>query len=250
MTEKNMKPVFGLLTVMGCAWLCVIYLDWSRLWTREYTEALLSRQIKTSLAFAAFLLVLIQYKVKLSGKDHWLLSGVFFLLSGAEVAFFKDQPQIGMGIFAFSHIVMIIRHLGNIKAYIRSGELKKQFLTWLLVGAGILTIDVIILVTLFGSFTKNPLYPILAGYSVFLCMSVGAGIATNVLGYFPKKNAKIITAGIILFYLCDLTVGLNILFSESGKLFENVISSSITWLVYFPALTLLALSGINWKKQD
>jgi hypothetical protein len=86
---------------------------------------------------------------------------------------------------------------------------------------------------------------IIAGlYGIILSISLWAGLTSYILGLFPYKNSSMIAIGMLCFYFCDISVGLDGLLG-SGTAW--VFATSLTWIFYTPAITLLALSCYNYK---
>jgi hypothetical protein len=77
-------------------------------------------------------------------------------------------------------------------------------------------------------------------YGLILSISLWAGIANFVLSLFPDKNSKVIAIAMVFFYLGDILVGLDGLLS-SGPIW--LIATSLIWVFYTPAITLLAISS-------
>jgi hypothetical protein len=57
--------------------------------------------------------------------------------------------------------------------------------------------------------------------------------------------AKMVALALTLFFICDPTVTGNWLLDQETEGREYVISSSLTWMFYVPALLLLVLSGYS-----
>jgi hypothetical protein len=49
------------------------------------------------------------------------------------------------------------------------------------------------------------------------------------------------TAGMVCFLLCDMTVAANLVLPTSSTAY--VVTSSLTWMLYTPALVLIAVSA-------
>lgn len=89
----------------------------------------------------------------------------------------------------------------------------------------------------------NDTFIILAIYFCFKCTSVLASFAAIVIGKMPRFNAILVATAMVSFFLCDHTVTGNLLLGQETEKVPYIVTSSLTWMFYGPALTLLALSG-------
>lgn len=101
---------------------------------------------------------------------------------------------------------------------------------------------------LFGVF-ESATVSIIATYGTFLICSVVVACKAPRVGYFPKKNARCIKYGMILFFCCDACVGLSLATGADHSTQEIVatVANNFVWYFYTPALVLLALSGYRRK---
>jgi hypothetical protein len=81
-------------------------------------------------------------------------------------------------------------------------------------------------------------------YALLLAASVWAALACPALGHFPLPNAVLVAVAMVLFAICDVTVGLSILLPPADPLFWL---THTTWTWYTPALVLLVLSGYSLR---
>ncbi|MBN1760684.1 MAG: hypothetical protein JW863_20310 [Chitinispirillaceae bacterium] len=245
-TLKN--KIIPTLTGIGCLWLVVQWLDWSRLLSFEATgrweEYLLSRQIKLLLSVIVAVLVWTTGKAALSVRDRWLMRGAFSAIVGADVVFFLNNYYIGIGLFSLAQMVLIVRHVSGVAAMVQRGW-SGNVLRLLLAAGSIGIVNFVLLKLLFVPQAANPMFPMITGYSFFLCCSLWAGIASNITGCLPKVNTRMAAIGVGILYLGDLTVGLNLILPHAKS---YVISTSLTWLFYLPSILLLALSGYRWER--
>jgi hypothetical protein len=205
--------------------------------------------MKLALSFFAMVLVFIQGQYRISNRDILLLKIIFILFFCAETVFFINNAMVGIIVFTAAQVILIIRNSTDIKSYVKSGLLKQNLRKWILIAVGILLINAIVLLIIYMRFDNNSLFPLVAVYSLILCCSVGAGFASRAIHFFPAKNINMITIGIILFYLGDITVGLNIIIDGGVRPIEYICSTSLTWLFYLPSISLIALSGFRWERN-
>ena len=247
MARSRRIVISGFLVTIGIGWLVIMWLDWSRLFhfaaTGRVDEFLLSRVIKLGLSFAVTLLVWTASGTGLSSRDRFLMRTVFALFSGADIAFFCAEYHAGIGIFALGQIVFIFRNAAGIPAVFSDARLTnkaRRVVTTLIVTA---VVHVVLMKLIFGPHTDNPMFGMIVGYSVLLCLSLNAGIITRITGYFPGFNSWLLVAGVVMLYFGDMTVGLNLILPHDRS---YIISTSLTWFFYLPAILLFALSAFRW----
>ena len=88
-------------------------------------------------------------------------------------------------------------------------------------------------------------------YVLLVTISLWTAFCSFSIGHFPKRNSLLATLGLFFFYLGDLFVT----FSLSGEQKWSGVSDSLQnlglnliWMVYTPALLLLALSVKKYKE--
>ena len=232
----------------ACGWLAIQWLDWSRLLSFEVTgrweEYLLSRRIKLLLSATVTLLVWTTGRAALSDRDRRLMRGAFGAVVSADIAFFLNNYHIGIGVFSIAQVLLIIRNASGMMTLARRGwSAKVARLLFVAVIVGV--VDFLLLKVLFVPHAANPMFPVIAVYSLLLCCSLWAGIACAIIGFFPEVNSRLVAVGVGMLYLGDLTVGLNLILPHDTS---YIISTSLTWFFYLPAITLLALSGYRWNE--
>lgn len=99
------------------------------------------------------------------------------------------------------------------------------------------------------SIFEGPTVPIVATYGAFLICSLVVACKVPKKGYFPEKNARNVKRGMILFFCCDVCVGISLATGEDHSVQETVatIANNFVWYFYTPALILLGLSGYRRK---
>lgn len=86
---------------------------------------------------------------------------------------------------------------------------------------------------------KNLAFPVLI-YSSLLITSVLASYSTDITGVLAARKANYAFIGMVLFLLCDITVGIGAAFGHTS---EGELVRSFTGLFYTPSLLLLAKSA-------
>jgi hypothetical protein len=100
-------------------------------------------------------------------------------------------------------------------------------------------------------------------YLLILSVSLWAGWASIRIGYLPRANSIKTAIGLTCFYLCDISVILNLASGLDNAIVPSVpfdyvnvypawdgiqyIVHNITWIFYTPALMLIALSVYKTK---
>lgn len=243
LTREQFSSLF--FTIVGILWISVLGLDWSRLFSYQSTgsvdEYLHSRIIKLLLSCLITAFVFASGKTALGLKDYTMLRATFALFTAAEVFFFTNNSPVGIALFSLAQVVFTIRNCSGLKKAFGSKNFRKSLLIMFLPATAVVCIVNVLFIKLFFiPHSANPLFPLIAGYSFFLCVSLSAAFLTRIIGNFSVRSSRIILIGGILFYLGDLTVGLNLV---TPKNISYILSTSCTWLFYLPAITLFALSG-------
>lgn len=250
MNNSKKRALLGFLLLIISGWVAIMWLDWSRLFsfstTGQTEEFFLSRCIKLALSFTISLLVWSTGRARLSERDGKMLSIIFLVFFIADVSFFLDNYPVGIGAFTIAQVFFIFRNTPGISKIARKKSSGGKPLQLTLIAVAIATINCTILFFVFVPHAANPMFPIITGYSFFLCCSLFIGLATYHTRHFPTVNTRLIMMGVSLLYFGDLTVGLNIILPHTRG---YIISTSLTWFFYLPALTLFALSGYQLKQQ-
>ena len=94
--------------------------------------------------------------------------------------------------------------------------------------------------------------------TLILTTIYGVNLITNIISSFTKNKIDwLLSIGLVLFMLCDISIGLNAgismgLFPEKGNWLYNfaaAVSFNTGWFWYIPCLTLLSLDTIKLNKQ-
>jgi len=183
------------------------------------------------------LLIFEIWKNPVSRKDFCLLAGAFCIAIIADYfLILRHQLITGIALFAVMQILLIVRHL------------QKANFKILNIPAIRSAIFIGIALFLFSNFllhaplsSKNLALPV-GIYSGLLIASCLAAFAAMYTGFLAKRNAWLAFLAMLLFLLCDITVGLGAAFGEQS--FGSFIRAS-TGIFYTPSLLLLAFSGVK-----
>ena len=175
-------------------------------------------------------------KESLCLRDRRLLQASFAVALCADFCFkILHEHLIGICFFMATQALLIVRHT-------RRNETDNSFPVILYVpfGAGLLAAALVV-----SGVFSGPMLPVVAAYGSFVVCSLVAACRVPKKGFFPARNARQIKWGMILFFCCDVCVGLSGLVSVDHSVQEIVatVAHNFVWAFYTPALILLALSG-------
>ena len=246
MSSKKRLLVKSIILSIICISIFTIVLDFSRLFVPYNLLSTYNNDfIKRVIVFLAALLVWLAGRDSLSRYDTAIMKVVFILISCGEVCFLLKKPALAIAFFTVCQGLLIARHSRKLISKLSKARAAQK----LKLAVSLLTL---ISLQLLGILIIYPMVKldstILMGilYSIVLSLSLWTGYANHALSLFPNKNAKMISIGMFLFYLCDITVGLD------GLLWPGpawLLVTSLTWAFYTPAITLLALSCYKYEES-
>ena len=221
-------------------------LDWSRLVLHPEDLALRweSNALKVSVAF---LVALMAWRVRGHGhgeKDERLFRTMFSMIFAADVCFVTGLEPVGIVLFGIVQVLLIKRNLLGAK----EASAALQAARGKLVGIAAL-VAAMLAGTLYGIWTLkgiDPLLIVIGVYVTLLGASVVAAFAAREIGHFPAANTRLMAIGMALFLLCDITVGANLALPVGHLV--RVVTESLTWMFYGPALVLIGLSA--WRVEE
>lgn len=174
-------------------------------------------------------------RFSVSNVSKWLLPMALALAVIADYfLILANNLKLGIGIFAIMQIVLTTRHLIGIYP---------SALLQIRIGLAVLISLVVIVVgnaLLWPSLQPKGLAVPVLIYSSLLIISVVAAYSAGFTETLTKRQAKFAFYGMILFVLCDITVGVGAAFGDTsiGQLVR-----ALTGLFYTPSLLMLAWSG-------
>ncbi len=208
-----------------------------------------SKVLKFSISFLCSLIVWLMASNGFDPKDEKKLQIAFIFVFLGDFIFFLGFDMPAIGIFVLGQILLTYRNAKNLIPYLKlkssEGKTLQPFIPLIIV----LFINVLQLCFAFYPFMKDNLamFYFIIGYSLFLCISFWVGWLARFTNFFPQKNAKLITIAMILFFFCDVSVGLGIAI-PTGEL-AQIIASTLTFVFYTPALLLLGISGYKLDEK-
>ncbi len=168
-------------------------------------------------------------------KDHTLLQFAMLVATIADFYLILQNKLImGIGIFAVMQLVLLYRHLQGF-----SWQLFQQKI-YIFLTIGLFVFAAFILYFLYVPLQAKGLFWPVAGYGFLLISSVLAAAYSKASGVLTHQQAKQALTGMVLFLLCDITVGLGAVWSNQPA---GYLVRALTGIVYTPALIFLSLSA-------
>lgn len=246
MSQSKKRLITGCIIVASLITIFYMCLDFSSLFgliERNYPTS--ARRI--SVLFVA-VIAAIAGKDSISKKDALLMKFSFLAICCAEFLFFLGSTYGGIGSFLVSHILLTIRNSQGLRQKLLTLDNKLTKLKFIGSGIAIFAIFMLILWFVFFPILKfSLLLYILMVYGLILSASFWAGAASYILGLLPKKNSLMVFIGIACFFFSDILVGLVVI--KYPEPYYSIANSFI-WVLYIPAIILLALSCYKPKEQE
>lgn len=240
MSANKRLLIKSIILSIICISIFTIALDFSRLFgPYNLSNAYHSDFIKRINVILAALLVWLAGRDGLNKHDITSMKFVFIAICFGEVSFLMAKPTLAIGFFISCQCLLISRHCRGLRCKLTKARWVQK-LTLALLLLTLILLLLIGVVIFYSTAIINTLMFMGVLYGFVLSISLWVGLANFILSLFPSKNSKMIAIGMLCFYLCDITVGLDgLLWSGPAWL----IATSLTWVFYTPAITLLALSS-------
>ena len=192
------------------------------------------RFIRTML-FACIIIPYLQIG-KLS-KDQILMISAMVIATVADFyLILQNRLIIGIGIFAIMQLILLYRHFQGF----HWGIFHHKFYLYLTIG--LFAFAIIILYFLYTPLHEKGLFWPVTGYGFLLILSVLAAAYSKSTGVLSNKQATFAFIGMILFLICDITVGLGAVWSNQPA---GYLVRALTGIAYTPALIFLSLSAMK-----
>lgn len=245
MSQSKKRLITGCIIVASLITILFMCLDFSNLF--GIIEKTYPRSIKRISVLFAALIVAILGKDSISKKDALLMKFSFLAICGAELLFFLGSTYGGIGAFLVSHILLTIRNSQGLRQRLLTLDNKSTKLKFIGSGIAIYAFFILILWFVFFPILKfSLLLYILLAYGLILSTSFWGGAANYILELLPKKNSLMVLIGIACFFFSDILVGLVVI--KYPEPYYSIANSFI-WVLYIPAIILLALSCYKPKEQ-
>ena len=232
-----------MLSVTAVLGICFIALDFSRFLNQNYSYDIFPGAIlKRICVIIAAVIAWSVGRDEINPKDSRLMKAAFIFVILGEAAFFIRERAIGIGMFALCQTLLTVRNGTGLRYKLaRAGSNQKIGL----IVSGIIVIISVIFPFLTGYLFKTDITLNIAYlYGIILSISLWAGLACNILGLLPQRNAGMAALGMTCFFCCDVLVGLDAVL-EAGL--PWLLANSFIWVFYIPALVLLALSCYRYN---
>lgn len=244
---KALSPSYKVLTVVilliTLAFLVIDMYSWCLNPIVGFDNALVEwsailRFIRTCLA-GIFILPILQNSTSLRGNTLLALALIVAIIADYFLIL-EGKLIIGIAIFGIMQVLLIIRHLMGVTTSVL--KQKKQLVFYSIAFA----ISGIVLFMLYKPLTNKGMFIPVALYALLLIVSLCAAYTSKALSILTHRQSNFVFWGMVLFVLCDITVGIGADFSTTNW---GILVRSTTGIFYTPALLLLALSGMAAKKQ-
>lgn len=248
--RRRVLALLGLIIFLSGSFLTF---DWMQLFLGQVRvsdpELMYTRLAKTLTSFLIFALALSIGRDGLDPADTRRLRNAFVAIFAGDVLFLLDEitptfDYLAVLAFLVGQVLMILRNGHGLRRYWGSQAAATGRSVDVLMGAGILLATAaLFVVTLLEHLRGTPMLPVVAVYAVVLDLSLWTGWMTLRTSQFPRRNAVLIAAGALCFFLGDYLVGFNLSLEPS---LARTVTVFLTWVFYAPAITLFALSGYRW----
>ena len=168
-------------------------------------------------------------------KDHKIMLLAMLVATIADFyLILQNKLIIGIGIFAIMQLVLLYRHLQGFRWQLFQQKMY-MYLT-----IGLFVFAAVVLYFMYAPLQAKGLFWPVAAYGFLLVLSVLSAAYSKALGVLSPLQAKLALTGMVLFLLCDITVGLGAVWSDQPA---GYLVRALTGVVYTPALIFLSLSA-------
>lgn len=276
MSNKKRTTIFIIVALIACLSVIFIIKDWNA------TSAQASPYLKYSITCLCVLMAWMIVNCGLSKRDTLLIGTIFGGILIADFFLLILDPMdknkfddiyflIGMWVFAIVQILHILRYNSRTGDYESpTGPLSNRFLSYInglklkqdIVPMAIIFVLIYLpfLLLFISVLTRTERITSLVGITVismivyFFLISLALYFAWRVhlKGFFKSPNTWMIAAGMTLFFCCDASLSASIIIKQlwPGCVGLLNVVSNLVWIFYAPAITLLSISGYEWKKEE
>jgi len=221
--------------------ICLLYISFLTIDIFPWDSNLASNYFNSNLLkflsiLLCFITSLIAYPIDNQPRNIFLLQlGLLFTVMADYIFLIYDADyQLAIGLFSIVQIIYSLRY--------RRGEELKRLLKYL-------SIFFIVLISFRIGRMFCPLdFLIFMGIFYLICFLISLKDAIKLNKILQEDVSRRIVSGMVLFFLCDLSLGLNYLLTEgyfNGILVDKIkdLASLSVWIFYLPSQLLLSLSG-------
>ncbi len=244
--DRLPRHVATLRSAMVLAALIYVTADWSRLWTHHYSLSPLSNALKLLTSYLATGMAWTLCEARaVDAADRRRMRLLFALVAVADTLFMAHAEPVGVILFLVFHALLAARNLRGLRVALATGMLPwgRACRRGQRDGARLGAVSGLALSAdqRPGAARRIPFY-VLFSFASFM-----AAFASRYIGHFPGRNTTTMAWGVALFLACDLTVGCNLVWPAGER--AQVWSSSLTWMLYAPALALIAQSAYGAPRR-
>jgi hypothetical protein len=232
--------------LIGLCALGFVALDWSRLVLRpaDLSASPWSNALKYALVLLAASLAFRARGHGHSPEDERRFRVIFTIVPIADALFMVNQPAPGILLFGAVHVLLTRR---NLVGWREARDVLRAHAPALLAGGVVAAVvaggAVVWIHSLQG---VTPLLVVIGLYVALLWSAVMAAWAARLIGSYPARHTLLMAVGMTCFMLCDLNVAANLVLPAGSV--TRVVTESLTWMFYGPALCLLVLSA--WRSEE
>lgn len=173
-----------------------------------------------------------------NSKDHIIDSrllqiGMLFTTFADLALVILENYIVGVVLFTIVQLIYIARYTTDRFKLV----FKKLLVVFIIIFSSYFIISGLIIKT------SLILIPIGLFYAVCLITSVFKGVAINRDSSYINPNKYMIAFGMVLFLLCDMSIGVAFILRITNMLNLSYLFSSLIWIFYLPSQILLSISG-------
>ena len=200
----------------------------------------LARALKLGISACCALMVWLAGSDASSRRDGSLMALVFACFLTGDVAFAADRVASGVAAFLIGHLVLLVRNGTGLGRYLRARayESHRTRLTGV-IGVPVLLTSALVGVVLRPLGAGSPRFPEVVAYAIVLGAGLAMAWAVPLIDHFPRTEGRCIARGVSFLYLCDFTVGMEILAPQPAAPVLNL----AIWIFYVPGLLFLVRSA-------
>jgi len=231
-TKSNfLKLLFWLILIFSTGFFCAIH------FVKFNPHGIIAYlSIACCCAVGLFTFILSKSKV-----NFWLMLGLTFtLLADTFLVLIQIEQTLAMLIFSFAQICYLV-----VLYYLNQNKKQLQISLYLRCG-------LFIVLSLVAGIVLGSAFSLLVLVSLFYFSNL---IFNLIFSGINIKTSSLLFCGFLLFIMCDILIGLQVLTTIiSTPALENVLSSlntyfDLAWVFYLPSQLLLTLSAIQYAKK-
>lgn len=234
MTKTSLFYIRRLLVLT----ICLLFIIFLSIEVYEIEFFISASILKFSSVFICLTIAILSSPLSNQSKDTFLLQMglVFTLMADYIFLIHDDDYSIAIALFSIVQIIYSLRY--------RYGNERERLIKFI-----VLFIIIVFLYNFLNNFSIEFDIIFAMGFYYAFCLIISLKEACGLYKSNPYKNSnKMILFAMLLFFLCDFSLGLNYILDQvqtSSYVLKwiEVLSSITIWIFYLPSQLLLALSG-------